>query len=85
MAGKCIHKFDVNHDNYFIVSREESCIFTLVKNSKNLTDLHGMCSTCTGEKKMRFESFRPISNFEIIEDRIAVEDAIAYLEKRFEA
>ena len=84
------HTFEVDSFRYYIVKTSVPRLFTLNKLDKNsnkekVCKLVGVESTAFGKTNLRFESFQPISYFWEIADRVAIRDAIAYLEKEYEA
>jgi len=81
------HTFSVGGFRYYIEKTSTPHHFILNKDSdkKKVCKIVGMKSTVFGKEEMRFESFQPISYFWEMVDRIAIRDAIAYLEKEYEA
>lgn len=81
------HNFTVDGFRYDIVETSTPHHFILNKfcNAEKICRIVGMESTASGKKKMRFESFKTTACFPNPADRVAIRDAIAFLEKEYEA
>lgn len=81
------HIFMVDGFQYIIEKTSTPHTFILNGNfnSRKICRIVGMKSTIFGKNKMRFEPLKPIDCFSNPVDRIAVREAVAYLEKEYEA
>lgn len=76
------HPFKVGENHYEIVPTKGTYCFTLLKNGNPVDNIHGMTSTCLESPRLRFASEDPLWEYSL-GDRIAMEDAIAFLEKKY--
>lgn len=76
------HSFKVGKNHYEIVPTKGTYCFTLLKNGNPVDNIHGMVSTCFGFSRLRFASEDPLWEY-TPGDRIAMEDSIAFLEKKY--
>lgn len=82
-----IHSFTVDGIRYDIVKTSTSHHYFVLNKYCNATKvcrIVGVESTIFEKKEMQFESTQPLSYFWELTDRVAIRNAIAYLEKKYE-
>lgn len=86
MISPLFHNFTVDGIRYDIVKTSTPHHFVLNKyyNATKVCRIVGVESTIFGKKEMQFESTQPLSYFWELTDRVAIRNAIAYLEKEYE-
>lgn len=76
-------KFKRGEQLYCVINNDAEDYFVLKKGDNVVTELIGYYGNIFDKTDYRFDAIRPVCSFSDPLDRIAIGDAIAYLEERY--
>lgn len=76
-------KFKRGEQLYCVINNDAEDYFVLKKGNNVVTELIGYYGNIFDKTDYRFDAIRPVCSFSDPLDRIAIGDAIAYLEERY--